>query len=220
MKEKINIQKQKIKDNIKELHPNNLKNKIKDDVKNKIEKNIEKEDLKNNMVNLILSIGELIIGIILLITPLWFTKTIIILIGICLLILGIINIINYFKTNINEAIQEKKLLNGLISLTFGIFCTFYANWFINKIHILSIIYGIIILLLALRKIEWTINSFRLKRKYCYIILINSIISLMFSIIILNNSFKPSFIWKLTGIVLILEAIFDIMTITLDIRKDN
>ena len=219
MKEKINIQKQKLKDNIKELHPNNLKNKFKDDVKNKIEKNIEKEDLKNNIVNLILSIGELIIGIILLITPLWFTKTIIILIGLSLLIIGVIHIIDYFKTDINEAIQEKSLLSGLVILTIGLFSTFYANWLIDKIHILTIIYGIIILFLALRKIEWTINSIRLKRKYCYIILINSVISLMFSIIILNNPFKASFLWKLTGIILILESIFDFMTIILDIRKD-
>ena len=176
--------------------------------------------MKNNIVNLILSIGELIIGIILLITPLWFTKTIIILVGLFLLILGISNIIDYFKTDITEAIQEKKLLTGLVILTVGIFSTFYAGWLINKIHVLTIIYGVIILFLALRKVEWTINSIRLKRKYCYIILINSIISLMFSIIILNNPFNASFLWKLTGVILILEAFFDFMTIILDIKKDS
>lgn len=212
--------KEKIKDKIKNIKNSNLKNKIKSNVKNKIENKIETKDLKSDTINIISSIGEFIIGIILLITPIWFTKTIIVIFGLCLLTLGIINIIKYFKTNITEAIKEKKLLNGLISLTFGIFCTFYSHWFIDKIHIVTTIYGIIILLLALRKVEWTINSFRLKRKYCYIILINSIISLMFSIIILNHPFNESFVWKLTGIVLILESIFDIITIILDIRKDN
>lgn len=209
-----------IKDQIENFKLTNIKSKIKDNLKNKIENKIETTYLKNNTLNIILSLGELILGIILLIIPVWITKTIIILTGICLLIIGIINILDYLKTDINEAIQEKTLLTGLITLAIGVFCTLFANWFINTLNIITIIYGIIILFLALRKTEWAINSIRLKRKYCYIILTNAIISLMFSVIILTNPLKSSFIWKLTGIILVFESIFDMMTILLDIRKDN
>ncbi len=169
--------------------------------------------IKENMGNIIMCLGEILIGIILIIKPVGFTKTIIIGVGLILLIMGIINIVKYFKTNAIDAMKEQSLSTGLILSAIGLFCSFRSNWFIATFPVLTILYGIIIFLVGLKKVQWAIDSIRLKRKYWYVAGINAILSIIFALIVMNNPFSTiTVLWQFTGIVLIAESVFDIVAI--------
>ena len=177
--------------------------------------------LKENIGNIIMCIGEILLGIILLLKPVGFTKSIIIGIGIILIISGVVNVIKYFTTNVVDAIKEQSLSSGLTYLIFGIFCAFHSNWFISTFPVLAIIYGIIILLTGLKKVEWTFNLIRLKRKHWFIAAINAILSIIFALIIIRNPFTTTTVlWQFTGIALIIEAILDLLSVIFDFRKEK
>ncbi len=177
--------------------------------------------IKENIGNILMFLGEIIVGILLLINPLGFTKTIIIGAGIVLTVLGVLKIIQYFKTNVIESINKNLLSTGLILSTFGSFCIFWSDWFIATFPVLTVIYGVIILITGLKKIEWTINSFRLKKKYWYISGANALLTTIFSLIVINNPFTTiTLLWQFTGIILIIESIFDIVSIVFEIKDDN
>ena len=174
---------------------------------------------KENMGNIIMCLGEILIGIILLIKPVGFTKTIIVGVGLILLVMGITNIVKYFKTNAIDAMKEQSLSTGLIFSSIGLFCTFRSNWFIATFPVLTVLYGVIIFLVGLKKVQWAVDSIRLKRKYWYVVGINAILSIIFALIVMNNPFGTiEVLWQFTGIVLIVESVFDIIAITFDTQE--
>lgn len=177
--------------------------------------------IKENIGNIMMFLGELIVGILLLINPLGFTKTIIIGVGICFTVLGILQIIKYFRTHVLDIIHEHSLSNGLILSVLGVFCVFWSDWFIATFPILTVIYGVVILITGLKKIEWTVTSCRLKRKYWYITGVNALITILFSIVVISNPFSTiTILWHFIGIMLIIESIFDVVSIIFGIKEDD
>lgn len=179
------------------------------------------DKIKENLGSILMFLGEIIIGILLLINPLGFTKTIIVGAGLVLTVMGVLNIIRYFKTEIYFAMKEQSLSRGLTLLIIGLFCVFWSEWFIATFPVLTVIYGISILLTGLKKIEWTINSVRLKRKYWFITGVNALLTIIFSVVVICNPFSTiTLLWQFTGIVLIIESIFDIVSIVFGIKEED
>lgn len=177
------------------------------------------KNIKENFGNIIMSLGELLIGILLLIKPIGFTKGIIILVGTILLVLGVINIIKYFTTNVIIAIKEQSLSTGLIFSSLGLFCMFRANWFIATFPVLAILYGIIIFIVGLKKIQWSADLIRLKRKHWFIVGLSAITSIIFAIIVMNNPFSTTtLLWQFTGIILIVESILDVIALIFETKN--
>lgn len=175
--------------------------------------------IKENFGNIIMSLGELLIGILLLIKPIGFTKGIIVLVGSILIVLGIINIVKYFTTDIFQAIKEQSLSAGLIFVTIGLFCVLRTNWFIITFPVLTILYGIMILIMGLKKVQWSIDLVRLKRKHWFIVGLSAVTSIMFAIIIMNNPFSTTAIlWQFTGIILIIESILDVIALVFETKN--
>ncbi|MFR3256547.1 MAG: DUF308 domain-containing protein [Lachnospiraceae bacterium] len=77
--------------------------------------------LKQNSVNLLISLCELIIGILLLIDPTGFSNGIIIAFGAACLAFGVVQIVFYWKKPLAEAISRFYLMKGLISISVGLF---------------------------------------------------------------------------------------------------
>lgn len=177
------------------------------------------KNLKENFGNLFMCLGEIIVGILLLLKPVGFTKGIIVGLGIILIIAGIVNMIRYFTTNVFEGIKEQTLSSGLIFIVIGFFCTLNVNWFIVTFPVLTILYGVIVLMLGLKKLSWSIHLIRLKQKHWFLVGINAVLSIIFSIIIMNNPFSTTAIlWQFTGAVLIVEAIFDIVALFIESKN--
>ncbi len=164
-------------------------------------------------VNLWMCIAELLVGILLLIDPAGFTGAIITLLGVLLFIKGMLNIIGYFRENQRIAAEGQLLTSGLLFVSAGLFCMIRSDWFIRVFPILTMFYGILILLSAFQKIQWTVDLRRMGVSRWYIALISAVCSLVLAVIVLTNLVATTAaMWMLIGIALIVEAVLDILAL--------
>lgn len=171
--------------------------------------------MKNNLSGALLCLFEIAVGILLLINPIGFTTGIIMSAGIILMVIGFISVIKYFKAEAEKAATGQYLMKGLISLLAGAFCVFKADWFIITFPAITIIYGIVVLITGLGKIQLAVDMIRRKNKKWFLAVISAIISIVCGIVILNNPFaSTAVLWTFTGITLIVESVFDLITVVL------
>ena len=103
----------------------------------------------------------------------------------------------------------------------GAFCAFRSYWFILTFPVLSVIYGVSILIAGLGKIQWTFDMLRMKRKKWFLAAISAAISIVCAILVLNNPFTTSAIlWMFIGISLIVEAVFDAVSQIVNTLKEK
>ena len=175
---------------------------------------------RKNVNGIVLCLFELMIGVILLIKPVGFTSGIIMTAGVWLMLLGLIESVKYFSTNAFEASLGQSLVKGLVALTAGAFCTFQTDWFIATFPVLSAIYGLVILVAGIGKIQITVDMLRLKKQKWYLGALSAAISILSAVIILNNPFDSSeMLWIFIGISLLVEGVCDIITL-IESNKNN
>lgn len=175
--------------------------------------------LKQNANGILLCLFEAIIGILLMINPVTFTSGIVIACGIILILIGLACIIKYFCMDTQEAVMSQNLLKGLVLLLVGALCALNYKWFFATFSLLTIIYGAMILLAGLGKIQWTVNMLRLKREKWFLMGISAVISIICAIVIIANPFATvTILWQFTGISLIVEAVFDVVSLILNRQK--
>lgn len=162
--------------------------------------------------NLLMSLVEILIGILLLINPVGFTSGIIIALGIVLAVMGIGQIISYFRTDAEEAASGAKLTKGILFAVLGLFCTFRSGWFIATFPVIAILYGVLILVAGVSKLQKALDMLRVKQPYWFIALISAVLTLLFAVLIIFNPFaSTAFLWTFIGVTLIVEAIMDVVT---------
>ena len=167
--------------------------------------------LKRNLSSMAMSIAEVIIGILLLVNPIGFTSGIIIAFGIVLMIMGISTTIKYFRTEPEEAAVSQILVKGLLMLLAGAFCAFNSHWFIATFPVLTLVYGVVILITGITKVQWTIDIIRMKRSKWFWAAISATISIVCGVVIITSPFSTTAIlWMFIGISLIVEAVFDMI----------
>lgn len=177
--------------------------------------------LKEGIAGLLISLSEFAVGILLLIDPVGFTSGIIAVFGLVLMALGIISSIKYFFTEPNAAVKSQLLSKGLLALLVGGFCAFRTDWFLVTFPVLTLVYGIVILLMGLTKIQWTADSIRLKKQKWFLPAISAAVSVVSGVIIIATPFSTTnILWAFIGISLIVEAVFDAGTLILGITKNT
>lgn len=175
--------------------------------------------LKKNWNSIVLLLLEIIAGILLLIDPVSFTAGIITVIGIGLMVIGLIDVIKYFRTDAEFAAVGQYMTKGLISLLGGAFCAFKSHWFLATFPVLTVIYGAVVLVTGLGKIQMTVDMARTKNKKWFLALISAAISIVCGIVILGNPFTSTgVLWMFTGITLIVEAVLDLITLIVGGKK--
>ena len=108
---------------------------------------------KNKKINaLVLCLGELIIGILLLVKPVGFTSGIIIAIGVALMMRGVMDVVSYFKASPDEAAKQRGLASGVICLLLGFVCSFMTSWLLAAFPFMGMVYGIMLVLLGIEKV--------------------------------------------------------------------
>ena len=96
-------------------------------------------------------------------------------------------------------------------LTFGLFC----HWFLETFKLLSFLYGILLLISGFYKVQWSIDLLRQKEKRWWLAAVSAGLSILFSLIIIGNPFSTVTVtWIFSGVVLIAEAIIDIVMLLL------
>ena len=167
--------------------------------------------LKRNLGSVAMSLAEIIIGILLLVNPVAFTSGIIVAFGIVLMIMGIGTTIKYFRTEPEEAAVGQVLVKGLLELLGGAFCTFNSHWFIATFPVLTLVYGVVILVAGITKLQWTVDIIRMKRSKWFWAAISAAISIVCGVVIITSPFSTTAVlWMFIGISLIVEAVFDMI----------
>lgn len=167
--------------------------------------------IKRNLGGVAMSLAELIIGILLLVNPIGFTSGIIVTFGVVMMLWGIGSVIRYFCTKPEEAAADRSLEKGLAALLAGGFCAFHSHWFIVTFPVLTLVYGVALLLTGLKKTQWTVDSIRLKYSRWYLIGISAVLSIICGTVIILNPFATTAVlWSFIGISLIAEAVFDMI----------
>ena len=169
--------------------------------------------LKRNTNVILLCLLEALIGILLLFDPIGFASAIMIAFGAALLIAGLVAVIGYFRTDAVEAALGRTLTRGLVMLLAGAFCVLQPAWFIAAFPLLTILYGVVVLLAGLRKVQWTVDALRLKTGRWFLPAISAAVSIICAFVILANPFVSTLIlWQFTGISLIVEAVLDVLVL--------
>jgi len=177
--------------------------------------------LKQNGNAIIVCIIEVVVGILLLVDPVNFTAGIIIAAGIALMVGGLLNVIRYFRSSPEEAAAGQLLVQGLIALAAGAFCAFDPQWFILTFPVIAILYGIAVLIGGLNKIQIAVDMLRLKNSKWWWGAVSAVISIVCALVIINNPFSTTAaLWWFTGISLIVEAVFDMVTLIMGRKKDG
>ena len=162
--------------------------------------------------SLLMSFVEILIGILLLINPVGFTSGIIVALGIVLAIMGLGQIISYFRADAEEAANGGKLTKGILCAVLGLFCAFRSAWFIATFPVITILYGILILVAGVSKLQKAIDMVRVKQQYWFVALISAILTLLFAVLIIFNPFaSTAILWTFIGVTLIVEAVMDVVT---------
>ena len=167
--------------------------------------------LKRNLSSMAMSLVELIIGILLLVNPIGFTSGIIIAFGVVLMIMGIHKTVKYFRTEPEEAAVSQILVKGLLTLLAGAFCAFNSRWFVATFPVLTLVYGVVVLITGITKVQWTVDIIRMKRSKWFWEAISAAISIVCGVVIITSPFSTTAVlWMFIGISLIAEAVFDMI----------
>ena len=165
--------------------------------------------IKRNLSSVAMSLAEIVIGILLLVNPVGFTSGIIVAFGFVLMIMGIGTTIKYFRTAPEEAAVSQILMKGLLELLGGAFCAFNSHWFIATFPVLTLVYGVVILVTGITKLQWTVDIIRMKRSKWLWMAISAAISIVCGITVITNPFSTTTVlWMFIGISLIVDAVFD------------
>lgn len=161
--------------------------------------------------SILLSLCEAVIGVLLLVNPVGFTTGIIIFLGAVLIVLGLISVVQYFRTSPEIAAVRQGLTRGCLEILVGLFCILKNDWFITVFPILTILYGIGTLIAGIAKVQWTIDKIRLKMRRWFWTAISAVLTIACAVIILLNPFSSTAVlWIFIAVILIMEAVIDII----------
>ena len=171
--------------------------------------------IKMNIKEIIFCITELVVGILLLINPVSFTSGIIVLAGVALLTTGILFGYKYFRMSAELAKKGNMLTCAILLVMSGVFCILHSDWFMATFPVLTVLYGIIMLVSGVSKIQTMVDMLRLQNNKWIWAGINAVVSIICAIVILWSPFASTvMLWIFAGVSLIIEAVLDIVTIFL------
>lgn len=171
--------------------------------------------IKMNIKEIIFCISELVIGILLLINPVSFTSGIIVLLGVSMLATGILFGYKYFRMDAEEAKKGNMLTFAILLVMVGAFCILRSDWFIATFPILTVLYGVMMLISGVSKIQTMVDMLRLQNNKWFWAGINAAVSIVCAVIIFWSPFtSTALLWIFAGVSLIVEAVLDIVTIFL------
>ena len=161
----------------------------------------------------VLSIIEILVGILLLTSPMGFTAWIIVMTGFILMVSGVLKIVGYFRAPAEEAVFQRNLTSGILSVLLGLWCMFRSEWFIALFPLLTTLYGILILVNGVVKVQWAADMIRLKKRRWGWMALSAAVTVVCAVVVLRHPFAATAtLWMFIGITMIVEAVIDIIAI--------
>lgn len=179
------------------------------------------ESFKLNIQDIFLILFEAAVGILLLINPEAFTRTVIILLGLILLVIGVTYLIRYLQDKKNDKENPVIMLISVVTLAAGIVCVFLSGIIIRLITAIAIIFGVILIISGVYKLH---NYYLAKKKGAPVSaasLASGIVAAVLGLVIAICSRYATFsVLQIAGIVLIAEAVIDFFSIVQVASKKN
>ena len=176
---------------------------------------------KKVLSGILLGALEALAGILLLINPEAFTSAITIALGAGLLIFGLVSAVKYFRTDADAAAAGQLLFKGLVLMLAGAFCVFKSGWFVTVFPLLTAVYGAVIILVGLGKIQGTADAIRFGSKRWYIAAASAALSVVCGVVILLDPFPSTdALWLFAGVSLVAAAAVDFVSIFFDSGKSG
>lgn len=158
----------------------------------------------------IICIVEIIVGVLLLLDPHSFISYILIIAGAFIALSGIVSLIKYFTSSVEDGEASQGLLNSLVSLTIGAFLIIKNNIAFEALDLITIVFGIAILYTGYQKLQKAVDKIR--RKQIFIVaLISALVTIACSVLIIFV-IGEKIIWVFMGVALIVEAVIDLADI--------
>ncbi len=174
--------------------------------------------IKKTSISLMLAVGEMLLGILLLINPVGLTSFVIIALGVLLLLLSALLLFRYIRLPKEEAAQTWKLATGAGLLAVGIAIVANQPWMVEMLGTLTTLYGIIMLSATFMKLQISVDALRGKRPFWYLMAISFVATAVLSTLLFIGSLAESAVWVVTGIALIVLAVLDAVYFILGRRK--
>ncbi len=177
--------------------------------------------LKENWLSILLALFLIAGGILLLINPAVYGIFFIKIIGVLLILLGVFDIIKYFRAKPEEAAKGSAFSFGAMMITIGCFCILGSQWFIDVFPILAVLYGLVQVLIGFRELQRTMDALRMKKPLWQLRAISAGISLLFGFLIAFNPYMTIMsIWVFTGITMLVEGVFDAVILVMQLKKKD
>ena len=179
------------------------------------------ESFKLNIQDIFLILFEAAVGILLLINPESFIRTVIILLGLILLVIGITYLIRYLQDKKADKDNPVIMLIAVVTLIAGLVCIFFSGAIIGLITAIAIIFGVILVISGVYKLH---NYYLTKKKGAPVStasIVSGIIAAILGVVIIIYPKDAALsVWLVAGIVLIAEAVIDFLSIAQVAGKKN
>lgn len=173
------------------------------------------------MGKLILLLFEAAVGVVLLINPIGFATVFVTVVGVLLAAVGLVFILQYFRSDPLEAQKSQGLMKGCCALLVGLFCALNTQWFIDAFPLLTVIHGIVILFTGIIRAQWAVDMLRLKLKRWYIAAGGAAVSIVLAVIIFVNPFGVTkAIWTFIGITFLVDALADLAVLIFSGKREK
>ena len=161
---------------------------------------------------------EIAVGVLLLIDAANLIAMILKVFGVLIGIIGILSIIRYFLAPAAEASRSQGLMNGLVLGLVGFYCVFRTDVLVATLSILTLIFGMLLLIIGFGKLQLMTDSLRLKKRGWLLHLLAAAVSVGLGIVILINPFEVANLWRFIGIAMIVDAAFELLITFFASRK--
>ncbi len=177
-----------------------------------------KEMLKKINVSLALALGQLALGLLLLINPAGVTSFVLIAVGILVIVLGGLHLFRYIRMPREEAAQTWKLASGVGLLALGIISIIYYSWVLDQLSKLTILYGGLTMASACMKLQLAVDELRAGDSNWRLMGISCLVSIVLGTVLFLQPFADTAIWIITGVMLVILAVVDGLHFVLGLKK--
>lgn len=167
-----------------------------------------RERIRKISVTLMLALGELVLGILLLVNPMGLASVVIILAGVLMIALGGYHLVRYIRLPREKAAETWNLATGTGLITVGITAIANQHWLVQMFGTLAAVYGIMTTVISFMKLQIAVDALRWKRPYWYLMAISFAVTAILAALLFIQPFAESTVWIFAGIVLLVLAVLD------------
>lgn len=168
--------------------------------------------------SIVISLLLILLAIILILNPIQFLNTIMIILGVLVAVDGIWHIISYFNEPAEFKAFSFELLEGVVEIVLGFIFILNPQWVISIIYLLI---GIWIIFESVVKLQMSINLKDIIENWKIMVFVSTL-SILFGIFIIAHPFiATSILTMICGIVLLVAEIINLLEaiyITIKMRK--